>query len=156
MSNGFTLIELLIVMGIFAIVSAFTTINLIKPQSQASIDAATSVLIADLKQQQLKAMAGSSSNQSEPQPFGIFFEPNKYILFFGSTYIPNPDNFEINLEQNLTFSNINLPSSSIIFKRIDGEVVGFSAGTNSITLQNTSTGEIKTIQFNRLGSTTVN
>lgn len=155
--SGFTLIEFLVVISIFAVLATLAVINLLKPQTQASVATTAVTLIADIRRQQLAAMAGDSGNTSTSQPQGIFFETNKYTLFVGSTYSAGAiDNFVINLDNNLTFSSITFPASTLVFSKRNGEVSGFVDASSSVTVRNTQSGEQVTISVNRYGAISVN
>ena len=118
---GFTLIELLVVIGIFTILSGYATINLLKPQTKASVDSATTTLVSDLRSQQLKAMVGDTEGAASAQPHGIFFETNRYTLFKGLSYSPSDSaNFVVNLETNVNLTSITFPSSQVVFSRRSG------------------------------------
>src|SRR3989344_9266975 len=78
-TSGFTLVELMVVMGIFALMLGFTSINLIRPQTQANLDTTVTTLVSDLKEQQIRAMTGDG-----PSDYGVNFEPGRYTLFTGS------------------------------------------------------------------------
>lgn len=134
--KGFTLIELLLVMGVFAVLSAFAVISLNRPQTQSALDGTAYTLIADLKNEQLKAMTRSSGS------FGLQFNAQSYTLL--------NDNFTVTLDTNLSLSTT-FPSSQLVFSRLSGEVSGFVNGSNTITLTNTASSESKTITVNRLG-----
>lgn len=156
-SKGFTLIELIVVITIFAIVAGFITTNLIRPQTSASVDATVNILMSDLKAQQIKSMVGQSNALPSAQNFGIFLESNKYTLFSGSSYDPfDTNNFTVNLDANITLTNITFAQNTIIFTRRSGEVNGFSFGSNSLTIQNAETGEQKSLSVNSLGSLSEN
>ncbi|OGD85668.1 hypothetical protein A2164_03070 [Candidatus Curtissbacteria bacterium RBG_13_35_7] len=149
--SAFTLIEILLVIAIFAILAGFTTINLIKPQTSASINSTVNTLVADIKEQQLKSMVGDTEGQSIAQTYGVRFETNRYILFHGMYNPSEPSNFEINLDSNTTFTN--LPSTQeFIFLKKSGEIIN----PNSLTIQNNETNEQKTLTINRLGAITIN
>ena len=114
-------------------------------------------LISDLRQQQVKAMIGDAQNLSTSQPYGIYFEPIRYSLFNGLTYSSaNPANFIVNLDSNLRLLSINFPSSQVVFTKRGGELLNFVNGSNSLVVQNTLTGEQKTIIINRLGVPEIN
>jgi len=133
--SGLTLVELLITMGIFAIIFSFATINLLKPQRKASVDAAASTLVSDIKQQQAKAMASDSGSAGDLQNHGIYFENNRYILFQGSSYqAANPLNFSVDLSPNTIILN-NLPSSQIVFSKNNGLWPNFSDSTKTIVVR---------------------
>jgi prepilin-type N-terminal cleavage/methylation domain-containing protein len=69
--TGFTIIELMIAMGIFVIITSLVTINLLNAQHIASIDSTVTTLIADLKQQQVKAMTGDTEGRGITDQYGI-------------------------------------------------------------------------------------
>ncbi len=155
---GFTVIEVLLVMGIFAIISTFTTINLLKPQTKASIETVASTLVSDLRQQQIKALVGDSEGQASAQYFGIYFGSSSYTLFRGSSYGLDPaGDFIINLNPNITLTNTLpvSPGNQIVFVKRSGEVSGYVSGSDTITLLNTASGEQKTITINRYGAITI-
>lgn len=156
---GFTIVEVLLAMAIFAIISAFTTINLIKPQTKASVETTATTLVSDLRQQQLKAMVGDGENQTSASEYGIRFEADKYILFRGSTYSgADPNNYQVLTGSNVTLSN-NLPPASLssnVFSKRSGEVSGYVSGSDTITITNTSSGEQKILTVNRYGAITIN
>lgn len=96
MKLGFTLPELLIVMGIVAILTTLATVNLLRPQHQASTQAALATLMADLRLHQLKAMLGDTEDSA---------------------------NFSITLEPPLQVSTT-FPNNQIVFQAGSGEVAG--------------------------------
>lgn len=149
--NGYSIIEMLIVMGIFAMLLALITINLNNAQPRTSLNTEINTILADIKQQQLKAMTGSAEN-NQPQQYGIYFEPTRYTLFAGSSYSPSsPSNFVINLDSNTEFNNINLPISTIVFEKGNGDIVSFLDGS-AIGVRNTVNNDQKIITFNKLGN----
>lgn len=138
-SQGFTLIELMVVMGIFALMIGFASINLIRPQTQAYFDTSITTLVADLKEQQMRAMTGDGATI-----YGVRFNSNNYILFTGSSY-PLTDNFTINLNSNLQIS----PNpTTIVFAQRSGET---GTATTTLTVTNSASGEHKDIIINNLG-----
>ncbi|MEI6532828.1 MAG: prepilin-type N-terminal cleavage/methylation domain-containing protein [Candidatus Roizmanbacteria bacterium] len=155
--SAYTIVELLIVMGIFFILSGMIYVTISQPILQATLDSATNILIADIKQQQLKSMSGASNDVGSVQPFGIYFETNKYTLFSGSTYTPsNNQNFVVTLDEGQTLTNVRFPSNTLLFSRQSGEISNFLNGSTSVVLLNTRSKEQKTITINQLGSITLN
>lgn len=151
---GFTLVELLLVIGLVGVLTSVTIISLIQPQRSASLSGTVEVLVADLRQQQLKAMSGDSMTASSAQPHGIYVESNKYTLFKGSGYSgSDTDNFVVQPD-GVSFST-NFASSEVAFQKASGEPSGFNPSANTITVSNLS-GESKTITINRYGVVTVN
>lgn len=154
--QGFTLIELALIMSIIAILISFISINLLKPQTTASIASTATILVSDLKEQQIKAMAGDSEGTATAQAHGIYFEPTRYTLFRGTVFpAGDPSNFTINLETGLSLST-SLPQQQIVFATRSGEAASYTSGSDTITLSHTQGGEQKTITINRYGAITIN
>lgn len=150
--RGFTLIELLVVMAIISIIAAYLTVNLLTVQYRASSNTTIIQLISDLKGQQLKSLAGDVPSGIASSPHGVFFESNRYILFQGDPYNPNdPANFPVSIGGVLSLSNA-FPGATLIFQRVSGQVKNYTAGSNTITIQNTATGERKTLTLNKYGT----
>jgi len=154
--RGFTLIEVMLVMAIFSLLMGFVTINLLRPQNKASVDSLSTQLIADIKQQQLKAMVGDSEGQATSQQFGVYFESDGYTLFRGSSYSASEaSNFEVTLED-VTLTDIDFPSDQIVFSKRSGEVASFSSGSDSVTVNHASSGNTEIITINRYGVISTN
>jgi len=152
--KGFSLIEYLLVMAIFAILAGLITINLVNTHHRVSLDTSVNTLLADLHEQQLKAMTGDTEGRMTTDPYGIVFGTNSYTLFHG-TYSPSAsDNFTVSLGQQIQFGTVTFPSSQIIFLKGSGEISGFSNGQNTITVEDTTDSNQKTITINRYGVVT--
>lgn len=153
---GFTLPELLITMGILSILFGLVTINLLHLQHNSSLNATLDTLVSDLRSQQNKAMTLDTEGRATADNYGIHFETSKYSLFHGSSYSSSDTtNFDVKLDPSLQFSNITVPSSSIIFSKGTGEVSGVGPGSDTVVLKDTSNNEQKTIQSNVYGVITV-
>lgn len=149
--KGFSLIEIVVIIAIMSVFFVLLSINLIGAKPKASLETSITTFASDIKQQQIKAMTGATASGAA-SAFGIYVQINRYTLFNGSSYIPaSPSNFIVNLDDYIQFSSINLPSSSIVFTRESGEVAGFSAGSNTLTIKNTLDATEKTITINRYG-----
>lgn len=149
--RGFTLVELLVVMGLVAILGGLSFINLIRPQTSAALSGSVQTVLADLRSQQLKAMAGDSMSSSSAEPHGLYIEANRYTLFKGAAYSSSDsDNFVVPAESGVTFSST-LPSGRVLFNKGTGEVNGYSGSANAITITNTRSNESKVITLNALG-----
>ena len=150
--RGVTLIELILVLSIVMLLIGLITVNLSNIYTTSSLNASGDVLINDIKSQQMKAMLGDTERRASADAYGVYFEPDKYILFHGFVYNPSDtSNFAINLEGSLHFNTILFPSSSIIFNPLSGKTVGYVSGQDTVVLKDSSTGKQKTIQINRLG-----
>ncbi|HSE61383.1 MAG TPA: prepilin-type N-terminal cleavage/methylation domain-containing protein [Candidatus Saccharimonadales bacterium] len=151
---GFTLVELLLVMGLVAVLAGITSVNLFSPQTKANINSLTDRLAADIKSQQIKAMSGDSMSASAAQEHGVYIQTGTYTLFKGTAYSgADTDNIPIASEGGVTLSTT-FPSTQVVFDKGSGEVIGFTNGSNTITLS--GSGETKTITINRYGAVTVN
>lgn len=153
--GGFTLVELLVVMGLLAIILGLTAVNLFRPQTDASLEGVVAPLVADIKAQQLRAMAGDSGSDGVTEPFGIRIQSNQYTMFKDATYnAGSADNFNVSINAGITLSTT-FSSSQVVFSKGSGDVSGFSAGANTITITN-SAGSSKVLTINRYGSVTIN
>lgn len=150
--SGYTLIELIVVMGILTVLFGFTTINLGGVTRLTSVNETVDMLIADIRNQQAKAMTGSGDGTSGSS-YGIYFQTDRYTLFRGTTYSSqNTTNFTVELDQNLNFVNDTFPNSTLIFLQTSGEISGYAAGNATIAIGNTAGNEQKTIRVNQLGT----
>lgn len=135
MRAAFTLVELMIGIGIIAIIFTFSSINLLSLQHKTTLNQQVELVASDLRSQQLASMTGSSE--------GIHFDTNSYTLIGTSSYV-------IDLPPTLTFTNINLPDSEIVFQNGSGEIKDFNNTKNTFSLTD-SGGESKTFTLNALG-----
>jgi prepilin-type N-terminal cleavage/methylation domain-containing protein len=129
--RGFTLIELMVVMGLFAILSSFVVVNMLRPQVSTSLQAVRDVLVSDLRSQQIKSINGYGNELS-----GIRFYSNSYVLFTGED-----EDLTINLEDGNSFSNIDLPQSELVFSK-NGAVSNYSETENTVTLEHSSGNQV--------------
>lgn len=149
-TKGFTLIELMLVMGLFVALVAIVYINASRPQISSSLNTIVSVLISDIRHQQLKSITGDSATTH-----GIYFETDKYTLFKGASYNPaDPDNFAVTLTSGLEFSNIGFPSNTLLFEK-DGSYSGYAGSDVSVTVYH-SAGDEKVVTINKYGIPTEN
>jgi prepilin-type N-terminal cleavage/methylation domain-containing protein len=152
-ARGFTFIEVLLVMGLAAIILAFTNVAVVRLQTQADIDAEVQKIISDIKSQQLKSMIGETIGTGDPISYGLKFATTSYTLFRGSSFSPSdPVNFTIDFPSSIQVSTTSLINGEIIFQRLSGEVAGFSAGRDSVTLENVISGATSTVRINRHGA----
>lgn len=146
--RGFTLIELIVVISIFVTLLGFITISLVNSQQTASLTSMQEVLIAELKQQQLKAMIGDTEGRSVADSYGIHFDSNRYVTFHGFAYSPGESsNSVFNLDSNTQFVN---PGFDIIFSKLSGEITAAMI----IELQDNTNFKLKRIHLNRYGVVT--
>ena len=150
--DGFTLVELLVAIALFAMLSGLATVSLLSAQHKASLQSQIATLIADTKQQQIKAMQGDTDGRASPDYDGIHFATDSYTLFHGTTFNPDDStNVTFPLDGHLQFNNITFPNDNLIFIPLSGEVYGYSDVTNTVTLQDPSNNQQQQLQFNYLG-----
>ncbi len=143
--RGFTLVELAVVTGIIVTLLGFITITLVNSQQKVSLAATSEILVAELKQQQLKSMIGDTEGRATSGDYGIHFDQNRYVTFHGSTYLStDTSNSTFNLESNMQFNN---PPFDVIFSRLSGE----STAPIIIELQDNTNSKLKRIYLNRYG-----
>ena len=149
---GFTMVELLLVMGIFAILIALSSVNYFSTVNQNTVGNAENVLIADLRSAQNKAMSGTAVSGVSQTSWGVKFLSNSYVIFPGTTYsASNTNNYVVTLPERVVLSTT-FPSSQVQFSRISGEVMGYGNATDTITL--TVGSSSKTIELNVYGTIT--
>lgn len=149
--SGFTIVEYLIGIGIVAILLSVIGLNILGGRESAVLSSTLDTLVADVTSQQLKSMT-QKTVASQRSSYGVKFEATRYILFYGDSYSSNdPRNFVINLEENISFSPVNVPNEQIVFASSSGEILGFSPSQKSVTITNAINGQTKIIEFNRLG-----
>ncbi len=148
--QGFTLVELIVVMGIIAMLFGFTSFNVLNTQRTVSVKGAADILVSDFSSQQNKAMQGVGA--SSGTSYGVYFEPNKYTLFKGSSYsLTDSANFTVSLDPGILFTNTTFINNSVVFNPLTGEINGFLNGNNAITIQDANGNKSITITINRYG-----
>ena len=151
-NSGFTFVEIVITMAIASTLLGIISMNLLKIHQTKTVQSVYKILVSDLKSQQTKAMSLSAQNTSSPGEYGVHFETNSYTLFKGTSYNPSDQaNAEIELPENFSFSNVTLPSTQVVFTRGSGEVLSFTNGQNSLTINNFE-GDSITLEINPYGA----
>lgn len=152
---GFTLVDLLLVMGLAVILFSFSALSLLRVQNKPSLDAAVTKLVADLKATQSQAMVGDSGSAGASTTWGVYIEAHRYTLFRGASYSAgNTSNLVVDLGSTMAIGTT-FSGNSIIFVRRSGEITGFNASANRITVTNSASGDTKTITINRYGVITI-
>lgn len=152
---GFTVIELVVVMGILATLMAMTTINLLGLQRRNHLSTSVSTLVTDFYLQRQRSMDGATQGRNSADSYGVRFESDRYILFHGNSYSENdPDNVSMPYAAPMSMSSTTFPNSVVVFAKGSGQIVGFTAGQNTLTLTNTSSNEQVTLSWNQYGTIT--
>lgn len=148
---GFTLAEILVISGVFLILTQLASINLFRFQQSATIGSMRAVIASDIRQQQQKAMSGDTQQTGSQADYGIFFETDRYTLFYGDTYSSGaPGNFVVELTGNLEISGTTLDGNILLFEQVTGEIIG-SDPVEEIYLTDTTNGRQQIIRLNPLG-----
>jgi hypothetical protein len=106
-------------------------------------------LVSNIRQQQMRAMAGRSGVTSS----GLYFTPTSYVLFDGATYNgSDPANLSIVLPSDISFTSISAPNNQIVFQKPSGELTSVS----SITVASNGGASPKTVTINLYGVPSVN
>jgi prepilin-type N-terminal cleavage/methylation domain-containing protein len=154
MKKGFVFIELVVVLALFGALLGMMSINLLGSKNSATLSATIDQVVADISSQQIKAMTSTTAGAGAI-PYGVRFESNRYILFYGVQYNPSDtSNSSIALDARTIFSVINLPNASIVFASRSGEIVGFDPGRASVTVYQQNSFVSKTIHVNQYGVVT--
>ncbi|MBI2103423.1 type II secretion system protein [Candidatus Woesebacteria bacterium] len=152
MKKGFTLPELLISLVILTTLFAITTITLLRSQRVSVQGAQVDTLLADLRDQQTKAMVSPTMGGADTYDYGIYLTETSYTLFRGSAYDPNePTNFVVALEPSLRISQNTFPGSLIVFGKGSGEIVGFTQGSNTFVVDDPTNSRTITLTLNKYG-----
>ncbi len=150
--KGFTLVEFLLVMSIFAVLASIATVNLFSFQNKSQLNSTFNTFVADLKDQQAKAMTGDTSGTGVIDNYGIRFDStnHRYILYKGTYVASASANFAVTYQNTLTIT-IASASSSITFAKGSGEVTNYASTSAIITVRDSMTNEQKVIRLNRYG-----
>jgi len=152
---GFTLVELIITTALFLSLLALTIPNLLGARKQVEVRGSVGTILADIRSQQLKAMLGDTEGRATTDYYGVHFENASYTLFHGTSYSAlESTNVVIPLSEELQFSPVSLPDSSIVFIKGSGEVVSFDPNANSVSLMNINSNETVSLTFNTFGLVT--
>ena len=154
--KGFTLVELLVVMGLISLLLAVSSLLLLNLIPKASLTTQAEKLVAELRNQQLRAMTGQIGSAGTAQSQGAYFAGDRYVLFSGTSYnATDPENFEIILDQPLQIEST-LPTPQVVFLAGSGEIDSYDPALDRITIRNPASNESVAIEFNQYGIIDVN
>jgi prepilin-type N-terminal cleavage/methylation domain-containing protein len=147
--RGFTLIELSLVIAIFLILVGLTTVNLFQLQHANQLSATVSSFLADMKEQQIKAMVGDTEGSGTMANYGVHFDTTSYTLFRNAF---ETGNFTVTLPSGTQIASAF--GTQILFQKGGGDISGFVNGNNTITFIDTGNNNQKVITLNRYGVVT--
>ncbi len=151
---GFTLIEILLVVGILGLLFGIGLLSIGNIQVITQNNASSTLIVSDLKTQQIKAMVGDTEGRGIPDNYGIKILTDRYILFHGINYnAADTANFSIPLASGYTLSST-FPNTTILFASNSGELVNFAQGSDTITVTHTSSSKQQVIRLNKYGTIT--
>ncbi len=148
---GYTMIEVALVISLTAALITVATTNIATVQHANYLALSKDKLIADLKEQQLKAMVGDTEGRATHDHYSIRIEQSRYIMFHGTVYNANDSSNIIitassPIQLTTTFAN-----TQVVFSGVTGEIMSYVNGQNTITLTNTSSGQQNVLTLNRYG-----
>jgi len=147
---GFTIVELIIIISFFTVLFSLISFNILRAQRTTSLTSVVNLLVADIKQQQLRAMVGDTAGEDNIPSYGIHFLTDRYILFRGDSYDPaSSSNFEVELPPDVVFGSY--VSNSVIFSPLSGEIVSYPVGGVEIVLDNLNGAEEEVVEINKYG-----
>ncbi len=150
--QGLTLIELLLVVGILSVLFGIGFVGIGSLRDVSTKSSSFSVLVSDLKNQQIKSMVGDTEGRGVPDNYGIKILSTSYVLFHGNAYNPaDPANFDIPVDSGYSLSST-FPDETILFASDSGELVNFSEGQNTITITHNETGSSQSMEINGYGT----
>ncbi len=150
--KGFSFLEVMITTSIMAILFSIITFNLLRAQGSSSEQSNLDNLVSDIRAQQTKAMTGSTEGRSTSSNYGVYFLSDRYILFNGNSYNEaEPTNYTIELPDDIEIVSTTLPSNTLLFSVLSGEIVGYTDTSNSVIFRSLSTNEQTVITLNRYG-----
>lgn len=130
MRRGFTLVEMIVVMAIGMIVLTATTVILLGGQRRVVRAMGVEQLVAEIRTEQMRSMMGDTTAGAG-------------VVDLGALALDN------NLTVGTTF-----PGARITFVPISGEVEGYAAGNDTVTVVDSTDGTTKTLHINGYGVVT--
>lgn len=152
MKQGISLIELLLFMSLFTILISLGAVSFLSIWRTDQLGNTALLLQTSLYNARYRAMAGQDDLN-----WGVFFSQDQYILFKGNNFNPQDSNNQTySLTNLLEFNEINVPNSSIIFGKINGEVVNYQEALNEIVLREKQTGREVIVSVTKIGKVEIN
>ena len=144
---------MLLVIGIVLTLLAIAFLSISNIRVISSNTSTQTVLISDLKNQQIKAMTGDTEGRGTADNYGVKILSDRYVLFHGLSYNPSDSgNFVIPIDGRQTLTST-FQNGLIIFASNSGELINFTIGQNTVTIMDDD-GESKVLHFNKYGTIT--
>ena len=141
--KGFTLLEIVLVVGILTILLSIAFVSIGNIRVISTTNNTSSVIVSDLKNQQVRAMVGDTEGRGIPDNYGIKILPTQYVLFHGVSYdASDTTNYAVPVSTGFTLSST-FTNGVILFASESGELVNFVANHDTITLTNTTSNQQK-------------
>jgi len=147
---GFTLIEIIITMAIITTIGGLCLSYGLDNLRYHYLYSDRDTLISSLQFARGKAMANTCEKScSSGQPYGVYLENDKFIIFEGQTYSStfNDNNIILSSDPSIIHSGIN----EIYFDQLSGNAHSNQIPPWEIILNNTLTGQNSTITINNEG-----
>ena len=146
------MIEMLIVISITTTLFGIVAFNLLRAQGSSSEQSNLNNLVSDIREQQTKAMTGSTEGRINSSNYGVYFLSDRYVLFNGNSYnATEPTNYTIELPEDIEIVSTTLPGNTLLFSVLSGEIVGYTDTSNSVIFKSLSINEQTVITLNRYG-----
>lgn len=143
--KAFTGIEIVIVLAIMITLIANA------PRLYATFFMSNELKMAEWSIEDVLTRArGNTMTGVNDKQWGVHFESDSYVLFFGSAYGPlDPDNeiHKLSSSISITIISINGGGSDVIFNRFTGDTDLYG----SIVIENDTSGEMSVINVNEAG-----
>ncbi len=150
--SGYVLIEVIFVALLFSGLIALSNINVARPARTVAIVTTLDELVSEVSLARARAMNGDTQSGTGSSAYGVYIETGRYTIFRGASYnSAEATNFVITIPANISFSTIDLPSSTILFDSPSGEVSNYDVDARTMVLTDSVVGLSRTIQFNRYG-----
>ena len=117
----------------------------------ASTRSAGEVLVADLREQQMKAMSGYEAITGGASDYRIYFDTDIMCCLRAIHIQRVLKKILRSICRGLEFDTTDLPLSMIVFSKGSGEVMNYSSTYHTITIDNVVSKESRTLLFNQLG-----
>ena len=121
-NKGFTIVELIIVLVLFAVLFSSTSIVFGNMLSEYGMGSEASKIVQFMREARMNAVS-----QKDNSEWGVNFitsgDPDRYIMFKGSSYLSRDPAFDIDfaLPKNILIENINLGGGNeIVFNKRSG------------------------------------